>query len=202
MGKISFGFLLVVALTSCSGLKIPLFSGTPVIEPSPYPQIISPTPPFIPTNTLTGTQPTGTANMETPTLTASTVPTSVESLGLEILGCNTSLDITHGLGEVTNAFPVVRNQGKTDLTNVCATLSASDEAKAHPDKTACTITLPPGYQIVLKLTVDTGFKQDTSITVNVTTEQGFGANATRSSCREVGLPGSVPAKVGILEPIP
>ncbi len=139
---------------------------------------------------------------ETLTLAPSPVFTQAPLLGLEILGCNTSLDITHGMGEVTNAYPLIRNRASTDLSNVCATLSASDEARRHPDKTACISILPAGDQGTLKLTVDTGFKQDTSITVDVTTDQGLTASVRQSSCRDLGLPGWVPAKVNVVEPIP
>jgi hypothetical protein len=121
---------------------------------------------------------------------------------LDILGCNTSLDILHQMGEVTNAFPIVRNSTKRNLINVCATLSASDEARVHPDKTFCLALLPAGDQTVMKLTVDTGFKQDTSIQVIVTASKGVTATASRSSCLDIGLPGWVPDKVGKIEPIP
>jgi hypothetical protein len=121
---------------------------------------------------------------------------------LDILGCNTSLDIFHQMGEVTNAYPVIRNDTENGLTNLCATLSASDEARLHPDKTTCIASLPAGYQVTLKLTVDTGFRQDTSIQVDVNTTEGYTTSITRSSCRDIGMPGWVPDKAGIIEPIP
>jgi len=106
------------------------------------------------------------------------------------------------MGEVTNAYPIIRNSTGSDLTNVCATLTASDEARLHPDKTSCIASLPNGFQVTLKLTVDTGFKQDTSIHVDVTSNEGVTASLTRSSCRDIGLPGWVPDKTGVVEPIP
>ena len=106
------------------------------------------------------------------------------------------------MGEVTNAYPVVRNNTGNTLTNVCATLLASDEARIHPDKTACITALPAGFQVTLKLTVDTGTGQDTAIQVNVSTTEGNSATAARSSCRAIGLPGWLPDKVGMVEPIP
>jgi hypothetical protein len=121
---------------------------------------------------------------------------------MEILGCNTSLDILHQMGEVTNAYPVVRNLMGNTLTNVCATLSASDEARAHPDKTACVAALPSGYQVILKLTVDTGSGQDTAIQVVVNTSEGIGTSISQSSCRDIGLPGWLPDRIGVIEPIP
>jgi hypothetical protein len=121
---------------------------------------------------------------------------------MDILGCNTSLDILHQMGEVTNAYPVIRNLTSNNLTNVCATLSASDEARVHPDKTACVVALPAGYQVTLKLTVDTGSGQDTSIQIIVNTSEGLGASVSRPSCRDIGLPGWVPDIIGVVEPIP
>jgi hypothetical protein len=106
------------------------------------------------------------------------------------------------LGEVTNAYPIISNSTGKDLTNVCATLSATDEARVYPDKTACLASLPTGYQVTLKLTVDTDTGQDTAIQVLVTTNEGLGASAARTSCEEIGLPGWLPEMVGVLRPIP
>jgi hypothetical protein len=106
------------------------------------------------------------------------------------------------LGEVTNAYPLIGNLTGVELTNVCATLSANDEARAHPDKTACIASLPGGNQVILKLTVDTGFKQNTSIRVDVTSGEGFTASLTQPSCTNIGLPGWVPDKIGVVELIP
>ena len=118
---------------------------------------------------------------------------------MDILGCNTSLDILHQMGEVTNAYPVVRNYTGNNLTKVCATLSASDEARIHPDKIACVAELPAGYQATLKLTVDTGVGLDTAIQVVVNTNEGLSTAASRSSCRDIGLPGWLPDKAGVIE---
>ncbi len=200
MGKVGLALLLLGSLVACNGWEIPLLATHPPVSPSPPPGIISPTPVLPPSGTDTATQ------SATPTLTQTMTPSPsfspVPPLGLEIIGCNTSLDIIHGMGEVTNAYPLVQNRSTLDLTNVCATLSASDEARVHPDKTACIPILPAGNQMTLKLTVDTGFKQDTSIQVNVSTDQGSTSSAAQSSCRNLGLPGWVPAKVGLIEPIP
>jgi hypothetical protein len=156
---------------------------------------------FHPTDTPIRTPtPTSTSTAtETATRTPTLTPILLE---LDLLGCNTSVDITHGLGEVTNAYPVIRNRTGQDLTDVCATLSASDEAEQHPDKTACASALPVGYQVTLKVTVDTGFKQDTSVQVDVTTQQGLSTSTMRPSCRDLGFPGWLPGKVGLVEPIP
>jgi hypothetical protein len=49
--------------------------------------------------------------------------------------------------------------------------------------------------------VDTGFRQDTSIRVDVAADQGV-ASIARPSCTAIGLPGSVPDQVGAGQPIP
>jgi hypothetical protein len=105
------------------------------------------------------------------------------------------------MGEVTNAYPVIRNTTGKNLTNVCATLSASDEERVHPDKTACVPALPAGYQVILKLTVDTTTGEDSSIQVVVITIEGIGAVAPYSSCRDIGLPDWLTVNIGIIEPI-
>lgn len=192
----------VFILASCSGWTIPRLGAPPGASPSPLPGIISPTPPFQPSVTPSGTLTLTPTLTSTLTSTATASPTTAGALELDLLGCNTSLDITHGLGEVTNAYPVIRNRTGADATDVCATLAASDEAKAHPDKTVCTSALPAGYQVTLKVTVDTGFRQDTSIAVAVVTQQGLTAYAERPSCRDLGFPGWLPGKVGLVEPIP
>ena len=112
------------------------------------------------------------------------------------------MDITHGLGEVTNAYVVIRNTSSLELTNVCSTLSASDEDRSHPDRTQCTSQLPSGNQIMLKLTVDTGFQEDTAIQVDVISDQGIAASSNQPSCKAIGIPGWIPEKVGVTEPIP
>ncbi len=201
------GFLtgLLLFLVSCSSIKIPLSVSPQVFTPSPLPQIVSPTPPFIPSATPPGTSspsPTGTFATPTSTFTPFPSPTPAPPFQVEILGCNTSLDITHGMGEVTNAYPLIRNNTDSDLMEVCATLSASDEARIHPDKTVCISSLPPRHQVTLKLTVDTGFEKDTSIKVDASANGGYAATDSRPSCRDLGMPGWVPSKVGVKEPIP
>lgn len=197
-------FLLIAILTSCNGIIFPAQPLPGNASPSPSLAIQSPTLRFVPTATFTsfGTLP----QMETKTssLTFTPTPTPGETSGLllEIPSCNTSLDVTHGMGEVTNAYSLLKNATLADLTNVCATLAASDEDRAHPDKTVCVDLLPAGHQVTLKLTVDTGFQLDTSIQVEVTTQEGLTASVPAPSCRDIGFPGWIPAEIGIIKPIP
>ena len=85
------------------------------------------------------------------------------------------------MGEVTNAYITIQNIGNADLTNLCATLSALDEGRVHPDKTKCVSILPAGYQVSEKLTVDTTSLQSSPIQVDVdlgaTLLQRVGQNA-------------------------
>lgn len=198
-------FISLFLLTACSGTIGPLAIVTQASSPSSIPAILSPTPPFFPS--ITSTTTTLSLTMTTtpvisPTVILTAAPTLTAALVLNITGCNTSLDITHQMGEVTNAYPLIRNNTGIDLTNVCAILTASDEARIHPDKRSCIASLPNGDQVILKLTVDTGFKQDTSVQVDVTSNEGSTAFINRNSCTEIGLPGWVPAKIGVVEPIP
>lgn len=106
------------------------------------------------------------------------------------------------MGEVTNAYVILRNTGTSDLTNICATLSASDEGRSHPDRTKCLELLPARMQVLLKLTVDTGFQADTAIQVSVIASPDTTITVSQPSCVSIGLPGYLPEEVGIFEPIP
>jgi hypothetical protein len=211
---------LPLALVACGGWSVqplPLPQYTP--PPSQTPSIYTPTPVVLPppvtatgsifpTNTPLGNHLPATAT-RTPTVTpepkasdtASPTATRPPAFDMAILSCNTSLDLTHGMGEVTNAYVQVRNTGGTQLTEVCATLRGLDEDRAHPDKTKCTGSLPIGYQITYKLTVDTGYKQDTPIQVDVSTGQGLALRAGKESCTDIGLPGIDPPGLDTIQPI-
>lgn len=194
---------------------------TPI--PSRTPGVVTPTPIILtatPLNTLTATNtpevilvtpitPT-TAPTNTPTLTAVIVtgtpsptvpPAPVQSVAVDILGCNTSIDITHGMGEVTNAYITVRNTGTVDLPNTCALLRAIDEDRGHPDKSKCVEDLPAQYQVNLKLTVDSKYQVGTIIQVDITSNDIILLRVDKQSCREIGLFGGAPSEVGVVEPI-
>ena len=204
--KIIFSSILVFVLASCSGVNINLPATTPLIPASPLPAIHSPTPPFAPTVTSSPTVLILTIT-DTPIFTATVTPTPSATpppptISLDILSCNTSEDILHGMGEVTNAYPLIQNKTGVTLTNVCATLSANDEGRVHPDKTNCVLSLSTGYQVILKLTVDTTVNKDTGIQVDVSSFQGYTASLTHPSCKDIGLPGVAPDNVGLVQPIP
>ena len=191
--------VLLLTLAACSGISVPQPPWPADPSPSALPAIRSPTLPFVPSATLTLSTP----QTATETLTATPTTTSAtDGLVLEIQGCNTSLDLTHGMGEVTNAYPLIKNLGPDPQTAICATLSASDEDRAHPDKSFCIPELPGNHQVLIKLTVDTGFQEDTSIQVDIASQEGLTTSLIASSCLSVGIPGWIPAAVGLIEPVP
>ena len=119
----------------------------------------------------------------TPTFTA-TPFTAVNAI---ILSCNTSLDISHGMGEVTNAYVTIQNTGNTDLIDICATLNALDEGRAHPDKTKCVASLPAGYQVTEKLTVDLTLGKSTPIQVDILSADRLLQRTGQNACTNFEL---------------
>lgn len=106
---------------------------------------------------------------------------------MRVLGCNTSIDVTHGMGEVTNAFVTLTNTGTIELTNLRVTLNALDEGREHPDKTVELTSLPIGYQVTIKLTVDTTYQKDTPIQVATVSDQASFPIEGLASCTDLGL---------------
>lgn len=186
---------------------------TVTFPPTPFTMTstITPTLPG-PTSTFTPfLEPTLTEIPITPSLTAmatdtataiGTVPTPLVSITVTILGCNTSIDITHGMGEVTNAYITVSNIGTTELNNVCATLNALDEGRPHPDKTKCVPTLPISYQVTQKLTVDTTFHQVTPIQIEVNDNHGLLQRVAQDACTNIGIFVPDGSDLGVVKPIP
>ncbi len=204
--------LVALLLSSCSGWIIqPLPGPTPFLPPTPTPSIYTPTPVIIGvststppvivlTSTATNTgapQPTDTASAVT--LTASPAGPSIS---IKVLGCNTSIDVTHGMGEVTNAFVTLRNTGGVELTNIKATLYALDEGRVHPDKTAELTSLPVGYEVTVKLTVDSTYKEQSPIQVEVSSDQGLFPREGQASCTNIGLFAPNPASLKTPVPSP
>ena len=134
-------------------------------------------------------------------VSATVTPLDVQSVSVDILGCNTGIDITHGMGEVTNAYVILKNTGTSDVTNLCALLRAIDEDREHPDKKVCIPNLPGQNQVTLKLTVDSSYKQDTAIQVDALSNEVILAHTDKSSCTEIGLFGGAPSDLGVIKPI-
>jgi hypothetical protein len=208
MKKIIPAILLMLLLASCSGWGIPpgpFNPPTPFLPPTRTPSIFTATPVVIGVASATSTPQVATSTAF-PFPTATTTPTSTltpstnntltvtptsspngPALSVEILGCNTSIDVTHGMGEVTNVFVLLRNTGGVELTNLKATLHALDEGRVHPDKTAEVSSLAVGYQVTLKLTVDSTYKQATPIQVEVTGDGGLFERLGVDACKDIGL---------------
>jgi len=208
--------LFAIVLTSCNGWVVqPLPQPTPFLPPTRTPSIYSPTPviigasptPAISTATSTPTFLPTSTNMAPATLTEIPINTftptpfvNTPALRISILGCNTSIDVTHGMGEVTNAFVTLKNIGNVDLTNLIATLYALDEGREHPDKIQEITSIPIGFEVTLKLTVDSTYKAESPIQVEVSSDQGTFPREGSASCRDIGL--FAPAPNGLNTPVP
>jgi len=203
MKKTTLMILTMLLLASCNGWVIqpgPFNPPTPFLPPTNTPSIFTATPVVISASA------TPTAQIATSTpiifITATTAPTFLPSntpvdtqtspptgpsVSVEILGCNTSIDVTHGMGEVTNAFVVLRNSGGIELTNLKVTLYALDEGREHPDKTVEVTSLASGYKVSLKLTVDSTYQEETPIQVEVAGDAGLFQRVGAESCKDIGL---------------
>ena len=218
--------LTMFLLTSCNGWFFqPSYNPpTPFLPPTNTPSIFSPTPvvigvytatPIVATSTAipTGTpipMVTDTPSVfitDTPTDTpmptlipTETVSVPTAAIFVEVLGCNTGFDVTHNLGEVTNAYITLKNTGTIDLTNITATLKALDEGGIHPDKTVELTLLPVNYQVTIKLTVDSTYRAESAIQIEITAEGGLFQRVGADSCRDIGL--FAPKPESLMTPIP
>ena len=212
--------LFALILVSCNGWVIqplPYDPPTPFVQPSRTPSIYSPTPvnvgvtstPVVATATSTIVPTFFPTNTNMPPVTDTQIPANTltptsevnaPALRIVILGCNTSIDITHGMGEVTNAFVMLKNIGNVELTNLVATLYALDEGREHPDKILEIASIPIGYEVTLKMTVDSTYKQESPIQVEVNSSQGLFPREGVASCRDLGL--FAPKPDGLNTPIP
>lgn len=190
----------ILLLASCNGWIIqPGNPPTPFLPPTQTPSIFTATPIVIGVASATPQIATSTA---IPFITATFVPTLVPSntlviaqtsapigpsISVGVLGCNTSIDVTHGMGEVTNAFVVLRNTGDVELTNLNVTLNALDEGREHPDKTVEVASLLAGYKVTLKLTVDSTYKAETPIQIEVSGDAGLFQRVGADSCKDIGI---------------
>jgi hypothetical protein len=209
MKKIVVFLTCIIALSACDTFgyqpqPFPVWSPIPtrtpgVVSPTPIaftvpPNIVTLTLPFTETPSLTPTSAT-----QTPTSTFT--PLLMQAVQVDILGCNTSIDITHGMGEVTNAYVTVKNTGNVDLPDMCGLLRAIDEDREHPDKKVCVPTLPVDHQVTLKLTVDSAYQQDTAIQVDASTNDILLLRVDRQSCTDIGIFGGAPDDTGLIRPI-
>jgi hypothetical protein len=197
-------------VTSCNGWVIqpgPFNPPTPFLPLTNTPSIFTPTPVVIGVASATATPQIAIAtSTPIPFITATTAPTLIlipsdtpitiptqtamptgPAISVEILGCNTSIDVSHGMGEVTNAFVIVKNTGGIELTNLKVTLNARDEGRVHPDKTKDVPSLMVGYQVTLKLTVDSTYHEETPIQIEVAGDNGLFQRVGAESCKDIGL---------------
>ena len=210
MKKIILAILITLStlvMAACNGWVIqpgPFNPPTPFLPPTNTPSIFTATPVVIGVASATSTPPVATSTpilfitaTNTPTVVASDTsavtqtslpgPGGGPTISVEILGCNTSIDVSHGMGEVTNAFIVLRNTGGVELTNLKATLNALDEGRVHPDKTVEVASLLAGYKVALKLTVDSTYKKDTPIQIEVSGDNGLFQRVGVDACKDIGL---------------
>lgn len=184
--------------TATPRIVFPTVSGLPTATvttmATPIPTTFSSTPSESPTNTTTPTL------IPTPTAVILTA-TPFQAIQVDILGCTTGFDLSHGMGEVTNAYVTIANIGNVDLPNTCALLRASDEGRPHPDKTRCVDNLPAGYQVTQKLTADSTFRQNTIIQVDVSSNGTLLMRVDQPACRDLSISGIIPSELGVIKPI-
>ena len=104
------------------------------------------------------------------------------------------------MGEVTNAFVTLKNTGGVQLTNLKATLFALDEGREHPDKTIEISSIPIAYQVTIKLTADSTYRQETPIQIEVSADGGLFQRVGSDSCEDIGL--LAPNPNGLYTPVP
>jgi hypothetical protein len=215
MNKFGLLILMSALLASCNGWVIQPFPNnppTPFLPPTRTPSIFTATPVVIgatATAIVFTSTPIDTATMsptdtnlppsDTPIVTWTPAP-PMRAVSVEVLGCNTSIDVTHGMGEVTNAYVTLTNAGNVELTNLRVTLEALDEGREHPDKTLEVSVLPVGYEVTLKLTVDSTYRAETPIQVELTGDEGLFQRVGAESCRDIGLFAPDPASLNT--PVP
>jgi hypothetical protein len=210
MKKILLLLAFAMTLSSCDWTvnPQPFPVWTPI--PSRTPGIVSPTPIIlIPTGTASVTAAPGTDTpsgpTETPTGTFTASPTVTttpfQEIQVLIIGCNTGIDISHGMGEVTNAYITLKNTGTLDLPNACGLLRAADENREHPDKSKCVDNLPAGYQVTLELTVDSTYNQQTVIQVDASSNGQLLVRLDTPACTDLDVIGPIPGDLGVIKTI-
>lgn len=220
MKRVTPFILIALLLASCNGWIIqplpgnaptpflPLtqppsvFTATPVVigvaSFTATPIINTLTPSVTPFTTITAT---ATVFTSTPSATNTSPSSTTAAISLIVLGCDTSIDILHGMGEVTNAYITLKNTGGVQLTNIKVTLLALDPGQqVHPDQTVQIPALAVGYQVTMKLTADTTYQQATPIQVEVNSDQGLFPREGAASCTDIGL--FAPSASGLKTPVP
>jgi hypothetical protein len=203
MPKTFLPLLLVVFLAACAAdINLPLPVSTPVPgTPSRTPRIVTLVPLQL-TSSITPSPDKTFTSMPALTPTVTLSPT-LESpiLEVSVLGCDTGLDLAHQMGEVTNVYVSLSNNGGSAASNVCALFSSTDEDRAHPDRMSCVLSLPPETRVTFKLTVDTGFGVDTRIRVDVSAAEKVSTSLLGGSCKAIGPPMQELAPFGVVQPV-
>ena len=193
-----FVLMLVILLIGCiPPAPVPPMSVQPLVGSTgtagslaTFELIITPTLTSTPTVTPTYNP------IPSPTPVPSPMPTP--KVNVLIPSCDTGIDLFNQLGEVTNAYVTVQNVGVGEVTNLKVVLQANDEERVHPDKSYTIQDLPPGYEISLKLTVDTGNNVDTTIMVFLNSVEGVNVSARKPSCQQRRLDQDIINKMGEL----
>lgn len=208
---------LALALSGCAGWPLqpleynptaPVPSSTPVIE-TVTPFVVSATSSVVstesatPTSTIVSPTDTGTPAEATSSPTLAPTPSALPgAVKVDILGCDTSIDVLHGLGEVVNAFVTISNATPSPIPDLCVTLSALHEGRPHPDKTKCLPSLPAGYQVTFKLTVATTFGRSDPIQVDLASSGSLLMRVGDAACKDIDLIQPHVSGLGTPTPIP
>jgi hypothetical protein len=195
-----FVLMLVILLIGCiPPTPVPPMSVQPLVGSTgtagslaTFELIITPTLTSTPTVTPTYNP------IPSPTPVPSPMPTPAPKVNVLIPSCDTGIDFFNQLGEVTNAYVTVQNVGVGEVTNLKVVLQANDEERVHADKSYTIQDLPPGYEISLKLTVDTGNNVDTTIMVFLNSVEGVNVSARKPSCQQRRLDQDIINKMGEL----
>ena len=96
-----------------------------------------------------------------------------------------------GLAMHAQALPAVQNTSGVRLVvadeNTDPTLRVILPGHRDSDKTIEVVSLLVGYKVTLKLTVDSTYKQDTPIQIEVTGDAGLFQRVGADSCKDIGI---------------
>ncbi len=178
MKKIIPAFLIIFLLSSCNGWIIQPLPGnppTPFLPFTPTPSIFTSTPVIIGVTSVTSTP---VVISLTPTITYTPFPT------------------------FTNAPTLTASSTPTATPTVHATLTNDPFGKPSISikVLGCNTSIDVTYQVTIKLTVDSTFKKETPIQVEVATDQGAFPREGLASCTDLGL--FAPKPDGLNTPVP